>query len=851
MLIKFLILILLLSPCFMFLKTVYGKSMSWEFDNNSVEGFYANNSTLSVSNGSLVQTITTEKNNTWLYSPSNLSIDTSVYKYLVVKVKNNTTLNGKFSFEATSTQKAEFSGTWISLGDDIPCDNQFHEYTVDMTNVSDWKGTITRFRLRLSAWNCEGNVTVDYIKFISDSNTDVATVKFISNATLSNLTVYDGAQYTDPVINPESDGTYKLSKGLYTYTAETSSAKVHKNFTVTDNDVKAGTKNINIDISYSWKYPGYWQVMTMFLPPDEVSNTHFNDPVPSMNVNTPSFSEGRDLNKFTTQDELETYIKNKDSASSKMWSTYIGTSNNDLNIPLVIFSEGATNNVNWSNVTEAANALRQLNKPIVWVGAQVHGNEIASGEGALQLISELSTSWGNDVLKNVSVVILPRMNPKGAQYNRRTPNGDNDINRDRIKLELKETRIINEVYWLFTPEVAIDAHEYGAVPQMYKGNYTYPSYDILVSASTNFNVSDNIRILSRTLYLNNINTKLKENGIRSTDYYDGDISSSITEMSPLSSMNSNANALYPSFSFLVESLIPGGGYNSLIHFARRVKSQCLTAKTIIDLTSVYSITIKSTIDNERKALLENSKVYDEGDVVVLAQTPKDENINFEYIDLFTNKLTTTSVKYKSYSNGEVSNSVVRPLGYVISKSEVTAEAINRLKSMGVKMIELTQSEVPIELQKYVVTSNNVSNKLTESVYLNTLTVDIVDCDYATFSNGAYYISMEQEMTNFIALALEPESSVGFVSYRVMDLAHLSVGDSLPYYRYIGEVLEDEPVIPDNGSNSDPDVDDDLVQDDPVVEQPTLTLRGCGGNVIATFNAIIMLCAIALYLKKKL
>ena len=143
----------------------YGKE--WEFE-GSVQGFGGNNSTLTSVDGNLVQTITTAKNNTWLLSPNNLGIDASVYKYLKVRVKNSTTAEGFFRFEATGTNKASFTGAWTSLGS-TPNDGEWHEYIVDLSQYgSEWSGTISRFRLCMSAWNTEGTVEFDYIR-LSDT----------------------------------------------------------------------------------------------------------------------------------------------------------------------------------------------------------------------------------------------------------------------------------------------------------------------------------------------------------------------------------------------------------------------------------------------------------------------------------------------------------------------------------------------------------------------------------------------------------------------------------------------------------------------------------------------------------
>jgi hypothetical protein len=196
----------------------------WEFE-GSVEGFGANNSTKEAVGGNLVQTIT--KSNTWLLSPNNLAINADSCPILKVRVKNSTNRVGHFAIEAIGTEKAAFTGNFINIGE-IKNDGEFHEYEVDLSAMapSEWRGIVTRFRLRLSQWTCEGTIEVDYIRIFQATSEggetaprEGATVRFESNVPLSSLVVYQGAQYSGAVAKAESDGTYKLPAGLYTYTA--------------------------------------------------------------------------------------------------------------------------------------------------------------------------------------------------------------------------------------------------------------------------------------------------------------------------------------------------------------------------------------------------------------------------------------------------------------------------------------------------------------------------------------------------------------------------------------------------------------------------------------------------------
>lgn len=147
----------------------YGKA--WEFDGTTTESWQGNGSTLTVSDGVLIQAPT--GNNKFLVTPTNLGIDASVYKYLKVRMKNATSANALFRFEAIGTNKAAYIGTWTYLAGSanapaIPNDGEFHEYVVDLSQFDDWTGTIKQMRLCMSPWGGTGNCEYDYIR-LSDT----------------------------------------------------------------------------------------------------------------------------------------------------------------------------------------------------------------------------------------------------------------------------------------------------------------------------------------------------------------------------------------------------------------------------------------------------------------------------------------------------------------------------------------------------------------------------------------------------------------------------------------------------------------------------------------------------------
>ena len=108
-------------------------------------------------------------------------------------------------------------------------------------------------------------------------------------------------------------------------------------------------------------------------------------------------------------------------------------------------------------------------KPTLYITGSVHGGERSGTEGALQFIRELTIGRHQDLLQRVNVLIIPSLNPDGAEAGRRTNSLGYDMNRDFIALESPEISAAQQVLLEWWPDVYVDAHNGGAFPY----NLTY------------------------------------------------------------------------------------------------------------------------------------------------------------------------------------------------------------------------------------------------------------------------------------------------------------------------------------------------------------------------------------------
>jgi Zinc carboxypeptidase len=189
----------------------------------------------------------------------------------------------------------------------------------------------------------------------------------------------------------------------------------------------------------------------------------------------------------TSPEQLSRYVRKVDAASDRVTSGVAARSVAGRPIPYAIVGDPA--NVTDDALEAISRHARKLRDPtlsaarvdqlvastpaILWVAANVHGNERSGGDAALKVLYELadrSDCAVQTVLDNALVVIMPTQNPDGrARSIRRNAYGF-DMNRDWFARTQPETDGKVELLRKYPPILFDDAHEFG-----YQ-NYLFPPH---------------------------------------------------------------------------------------------------------------------------------------------------------------------------------------------------------------------------------------------------------------------------------------------------------------------------------------------------------------------------------------
>lgn len=484
---------------------------------------------------------------------------------------------------------------------------------------------------------------------------------------------------------------------------------------------------------------------------------------------TPAFMTKRKA--FTSQERMMHFLSHLCKDNDRVRMRILGRTVEGREIPMLIFSTSLTS---FNDFFE---------KPTVWLQAQIHGNEPAAGESALVMAQKLAEGeLGDELLEDINVIIIPRMNPDSAYYFVRNSIREINGNRDHINLEMPELQAIHSTFNRYLPEVVIDAHEYGATPQYEKvgakGALKY--HDVLLLGGKNLNIPEELRKLNDQLLIEEAFKALEAKNYSYGKYFT--VSASDEEKPTLleggvdAGTGRNTFALRPSLTVLVETLGIGIGREN---FFRRVDAQVVTHTAIMQTVAKYAQEVKQAVARARYIIKDGSGKGDMNEFVVLKseRTYMGER-TVKGIDIATGKVVNIPVSYYSSTDAEGTLLRKRPNAYIFS--EAYGSIAEKLRSLGIIVNQLA-ADVWLDVQAYEVEERTV--KLVDGRAVSDYKTNPHLCE-RFFKKGTYYVRSDQPTGNLLSLALEPESENSYFSQHLFPVTNER---ELPVYRYMGTI----------------------------------------------------------------
>ena len=425
-------------------------------------------------------------------------------------------------------------------------------------------------------------------------------------------------------------------------------------------------------------------------------------------------------------------------------------------------------------------------KPIVLIHCQQHGDEPSGKEAALLLAKEL-TGPRQDLLKGLDVILVPQVNPDGAELDQRQNANNMDLNRNHAILSEPETEALHKLFRTWMPEVTLDVHEYEITSKSWIEAGYVKYVDEQLGGVTNLNVSSEIAAFSRNIIIPNVGAKVVQAGYSFHRYIVGSPFNKSRLRYSTTAINDGRQSfgIYNTFSFILEGKRYGDAANML---QRRTQAQFETMLAFLE-----------QIDNARKDILAITKSTRGLLTQPVTATEREEVVI--QMDYFPDS-TRTSVSFPIFNFStwraedrdlapfaplvKPKKSIVKPAAYIFSRKE---RRLSDLLARHQIITHQLKKSTDLVVEGYLIRHISTRQEQGKEV----VNVDAHPFQHtATFKKGDIIVPTSQHAGNLIPLMLEPQSSFSIVTknsgreHRFEE--YLVEGDVYPIYR-LGENID--------------------------------------------------------------
>ena len=444
------------------------------------------------------------------------------------------------------------------------------------------------------------------------------------------------------------------------------------------------------------------------------------------------------FSKLTSHVQMEQYLDELTSSYKMIKLELIGQSLEGRDIPALFYSSDKTF------------GSQRTVKPLVLVFCQQHGDEPSGKEAALILARELVNEKKN-LLKSMDLILIPQLNPDGAEKNQRRNARDIDLNRNHIILTEPETQALHQLFLKWMPEVTLDVHEYTAVSDQWltKGFIKYA--DEQLGALSNLNISPLIRDFSRKSFLPAVGMKVKTAGFSFHEYIVGTPFENSRLRYSTTAINDGRQSLgiFNTLSFILE----GKQYADVMgQIESRTYSQLEAITSFLQTVSENSRQILDIVTTARQQLFsappDSDRLYLQMDYYPDSTQAK---VEFPVFNLNSWQQENRAME-NFHPTVRARKSIPRPLGYIIPASE--KRLIEILARHRIEMNPLPEnSHLPVE----TFFIRHVSTFMEEEMEMPYLDIEVTS-QQKEFPSGTLVIYLGQPAGNLIPLLLEPQSS---------------------------------------------------------------------------------------------
>ena len=250
-------------------------------------------------------------------------------------------------------------------------------------------------------------------------------------------------------------------------------------------------------------------------------------------------------------------------------------------------------------VTSSPRFGEDTSKLRVMLFAQQHGDEPAGKEALTLLLARIAGFELDRLLSRIDLIIVPQMNPDGAELRQRRTADDVDLNRSHLLLSSPETRGLHDLFDAWWPEVTMDIHEYSPYSRAWSDSGFVKSADVQLGLLTNLNSSGALRFYERDSVFPSVSSAMQKSGYSFHEYIVGSPGDFIRYSTTEPNDGRQSFGILNTLSFIQEGR---GGRELEEGLERRARSQCASIEAFLAFCAGHSAEIRALVAHERRAL---------------------------------------------------------------------------------------------------------------------------------------------------------------------------------------------------------------------------------------------------------
>ncbi len=426
-------------------------------------------------------------------------------------------------------------------------------------------------------------------------------------------------------------------------------------------------------------------------------------------------------------------------------------------------------------------------RPILFIGAQVHGDEPAGKEGLMQFTRDLTEGPLASLLDEMVFLFVPQMNPDGAEagtWGIRPNTAGYNLNRDALRLDNPESRaIVDEVLIPWRPHVVVDAHELPGPPRVYDFYTWHPTNphgpaapmhlagDALIPAIVDaLEASGSSHIIYHTPGGLNRLAEEPEVGIRVPVYG--------RTLNDYAASQGLATILFES---LRES-------DARVDIEDRATRQRVAMEALARAMAADPEGVRGALHDGRREMAERGGRWDEADSIAVLREPiPSRTVDYdvaEYRSVETpegTRLQATgeviTVEAPLYDSSRVTLGRTRPVGYLVEPHR--GDLVRALLDHGIR-VERLMAGTEWEVERFHIDSLELSSSVYEGYVPQTFRTSL-EADRHFMPAGSWFVPADQPGGALVFHLMEPDDENSFAITGAF-LSEARVGGGLPVHR---------------------------------------------------------------------